>query len=57
VPRSPGVISDTEIAYFDGFGQEAQKHESGGIEYEGDLRIDLGGLGSESVIQRISGFH
>jgi len=24
---------------------------------EEDLRVDLGGLGPESVIQRISGFH
>jgi len=27
------------------------------LNLEGDLRVDLGGLGSESVIQRISGFH
>jgi len=43
-----------EIAYFGGFGWEAQKRETGSIKSGGDLRVDLGGLGPESVIFRES---
>jgi len=45
-----------EMTYLDGFGQEAQKRETGSIGSEGISGVDLGGLGSESVISENLGF-
>jgi len=52
-----GGHSGTGIAYLAGLTREALKRETGSIESGDDLRVDLGGLGPESVISEDLGFH